>query len=297
MLIGKSNRMERLKRELIQAASCLAPVLLTGASGTGKELSARFIHEKSGRLGPFVAVNCTTLTENLADSELFGYAENAFTGARTSRIGLCEHADGGTLFLDEVADLPLSVQAKLLRFLDSGQIRRVGSVTIHSVNVKVISATNRELLEAVSSKDFRADLYYRLSAIRVQTPSLSEHLEDIPALADHLLHELGITSGISPSALSVLRHRGYSGNVRELRNVLAQAAARAEGGIIRTKHLSPESQWMPSATCSLKQATCDAQRKRISDELHRCHYNLGNTALSLGIHRNTLRRLMRALEM
>ena len=138
MLIGKSNRMERLRRELTQAASGLAPVLLTGASGTGKELSARFIHEQSGRPGPFVAVNCTTLTENLADSELFGYAENAFTGARTSRVGLCEHADGGTLFLDEVADLPLSVQAKLLRFLDSGQVRRVGSVTTQSDRKSVV---------------------------------------------------------------------------------------------------------------------------------------------------------------
>lgn len=297
MLIGKSNRIERLKRELTQAAAGLAPVLLTGASGTGKELSARFIHEQSGRLGPFVAVNCTTLSENLADSELFGHAENAFTGAGTSHVGLCEHADGGTLFLDEVADLPLSVQAKLLRFLDSGQVRRVGSVTTRSVNVKVISATNRELLEAVSSKNFRADLYYRLSAIRVQTPSLAEHREDIPALAKHLLHELGIGSSISSSALSLLRHRVYSGNVRELRNVLAQAAARAEGGVIRATHLPPESQWTPSVNCSLKQTTCDAQRKRIFDELNRCHYNLGNTALSLGIHRNTLRRLMRTLEM
>ena len=296
MLIGKSSRMQVLRRELTQAASGVSPVLLTGESGTGKELSARYIHDCSGRRGPFVPVNCTTLTENLADSELFGYAENAFTGAHRERIGLCEHANGGTLFLDEVADLPMSVQAKLLRFLDSGQVRRVGSVETRCVDVKIISATNRELLEAVHNKLFRADLYYRLSAIRVNTPSLSEHREDISELAVHLLRELGSSSRLSVQALSLLRRREYPGNVRELRNVLAQAAARAEGCVISTSHLPPEIRWIADDASTLKQATSDAQKKRICDELSRCQYHLGSTALSLGIHRNTLRRLMRTLQ-
>jgi two-component system response regulator HydG len=227
VLIGKSPAMQRLYALLERVAQSQAPVLIRGESGTGKELVARALHfEGPRRAGAFVAVNCTALPESLLESELFGHVRGAFTGATAARRGLFLEADGGTLLLDEIGDMPASLQAKLLRVLEEGEVRAVGSDVARKVDVRVLAATHQDLEERVRAGAFRSDLYYRLNVVPIAVPPLRERVEDVPVLAEHFL---GQARGRNPSspvarldagALAALSRHGWPGNVRELENVV-----------------------------------------------------------------------------
>ena len=231
---GGSPAMRDVHEKITRVTDSKAMVLIVGESGSGKELVARTIHYHSPRCGqPFLAVNCGALTETLAESELFGHERGAFTGAITKHAGLFEQANGGTLFLDEIGELPLPLQAKLLRVLDTQEIRRVGGEKTIQVDTRILAATNRDLKNQVQQELFREDLLYRLSVIRIEVPPLRERKEDIPVLAEAYLEELkreGRTRGqrLSPKALDYLLHYRWPGNVRELQNAIACAALMAQ---------------------------------------------------------------------
>jgi two-component system nitrogen regulation response regulator GlnG len=220
-------------------------VLLSGESGTGKELAARAIHRYSCRSdGPFVAVNVAALSPSLAESELFGHERGAFTGADRSRTGLLAQADGGTLFLDEVADIPLSIQVKLLRALDSGEVVPVGGTQPITTNFRVVSATHQDLLRKISEGTFRHDLYFRLSVFHIELPPLRERRDDIPDLVQHFVARIragapGDHPTVTEDALAEMKRRPWFGNVRELRNVVDHALIMSRGGAILPEHLSP----------------------------------------------------------
>jgi two-component system response regulator HydG len=225
-VIGNSPAMHSVVNRLRQIAPTSATVLIAGESGTGKELVAKAIHNNSPRrYKPFVPLNCAALSENILESELFGHIRGAFTGADRERKGWFEHANGGTLFLDEVGDIPLSTQVKLLRALESGEIVRVGTNEPLTVNVRLISATNRDLTEAIAAGSFRQDLYHRLKVVSVKLPPLRERREDIPLLLDYFLKEFNTSHGksvktIAPAVRKLLTTYSWPGNVRELRNVI-----------------------------------------------------------------------------
>jgi DNA-binding NtrC family response regulator len=215
-------------------------VLLLGESGTGKELVAQAVHEASSRaVNPLVVVDCASLPETLFESELFGHERGAFTGASTSKPGLVEAASGGTLFLDEVGDIPLPMQVKLLRLLESGSYRRVGSTELRRTDVRVVAATHRDLKGMVAEGRFREDLYYRLSTFPITLPALRDRVEDIPLLAVALLARVAPQRrmSLSTGALAVLQRHAFPGNVRELRNVLERAALLADGTSIEPVHV------------------------------------------------------------
>ncbi len=215
------------------------PVLLLGESGTGKEMFARAVHEASSRAsGPFVVVDCSGLTESLFESELFGYEKGAFTGAITRKPGLVETADGGTLFLDEMGDVPLSMQVKLLRLIESGTYRRVGSVETRQADFRLVAATHKPLEQMVSGGLFRQDLYFRIAAFPIHLPALRERLDDLPLLAESILQRGGGPTDqlhLSAEALARMRAYHWPGNIRELRNVLDRARLYADDGVIRAK--------------------------------------------------------------
>ncbi len=242
-IIGKSPQMQEIKRLIAQVAPMPTTVLLRGETGTGKEMVARAIHRTSHlRDKPFITVNCTALTASLMESELFGYTKGAFTGAERDRKGLLEEADGGTVFLDEIGDMNLELQAKLLRFLQTGEIRPVGATRIKHVNVRIIAATNRNLEEAIEAGQFRKDLFYRFNTFTITLPPLREHLEDIPYLAYHFLtkaeHKLNKrVEKISEAALQRLARYDWPGNVRELENVIERAVILCQGNTILPEHL------------------------------------------------------------
>lgn len=241
-MIGFSPAYLRMIDQLGKCGASEADVLLQGESGVGKELAAHFVHERSPRAGgSFVAVDCTTLTETLFETELFGHERGAFTGCVGRRPGLFEMADGGTLFLDEVGELPSNLQAKLLRVLESGEFRRVGGrVTLHA-DVRVVAATNRNLRQMVEEGSFRQDLYYRLACITVELPALRERRADIPALADALLNRLSRDGGracyMTREAIDCLLRYDFPGNIRELKNVLQRAVTLSGDGVIGVKQL------------------------------------------------------------
>jgi PAS domain S-box-containing protein len=246
MLTGRSRPMLRLTSLLQRVAPTQTSVLLLGESGVGKEKVAEYVHQYSPRSEmPFVIVDCGTLGENLIESELFGHEKGAFTGANNRKKGLFEAADGGTLFIDEIGELPLSLQTKLLRVLESGTIRRLGGTGYLKVNVRVIAATNKNLKEMVDCGEFRQDLYYRLSAFPVNIPSLRERPDDIPALAEHFLSRMEEGDRFVPLSLEVIEALliyDYPGNVRELRNIVERAAILAYGEeILRPDHIVFES--------------------------------------------------------
>lgn len=232
-VVGQSPAMQRVFGLIRKIADTQANVLISGESGTGKELIARSIHANSGRRrASFVPLNCGGLPEHLVESELFGHEKGAFTGAVSSRPGLMEHASGGTFFLDEIGDLPLNLQVKLLRVLEERSIRRVGSNREIEIDIRLISATNRDLEGMVAERRFREDLYYRVNTFVIHLPSLSERREDIPLLANHFLrHFLKATDreilGFSPEAMSLLCRHSWPGNVRELQHVAERAVALA----------------------------------------------------------------------
>ncbi len=243
-IVGRSPVIQATFNRLALAAAAEACVLLTGESGTGKELAARAIHRYSRRAaGPFVAVNVAALSPTLAESELFGHERGAFTGADRPRTGLLVQASGGTLFLDEVADIPLALQVKLLRALDSGEVLPVGSTRAVASDFRVISATHQDLLKKIAAGTFRHDLYFRLAAFHVELPPLRERLEDIPDLVRHFVNRYrGEGADESPAVthefLDELRRRPWYGNIRELRNVVEHALIMARGGPLLPEHLS-----------------------------------------------------------
>lgn len=220
-LVGKSAAIQHLRGIIARVAPTQATVLVLGESGTGKELVARSIHEQSNvREQPFVAINCATFSETLLESELFGYEKGAFTDAKAQKRGLAEIADGGTLFLDEIGEIPLHFQAKLLRFLETGEIRRVGGTRDIKLNVRIICATNKPLEKLVEENLFRADLYYRLNVLSVSIPPLRERLEDVPLLVAHMLSTLGVNRSFDARALTAFMEYHWPGNVRELKNIV-----------------------------------------------------------------------------
>ena len=244
-LTGESQSMQQVRAMIEKLARSQAPIYISGESGSGKELAARLIHARSARSSAaFVPVNCGAIPENLMESEFFGYRKGAFTGADHDREGFFQAASGGTLFLDEVADLPLPMQVKLLRALQEKKVRKVGSVSEESVDVRVICATHQNLRERVEQGSFRQDLYYRLNVIELRMPALRERQEDIPALADSLLVRLaGATPPkLSPAAMQALLAYPFPGNVRELENVLERATALCSDNQILPEdlHLEPE---------------------------------------------------------
>lgn len=232
-IIGQSPALQSILQELDVVASSDLPVLLLGETGVGKELFARQLHRRSGRADkPMIYVNCAALPESLAESELFGHSKGAFSGALSERAGRFDAADGGTLFLDEVGELPLSVQAKLLRVLQNGEIQRLGSDKLHRVNVRLVAATNRDLQQQVKQGEFRADLYHRLSVYPIPIPPLRDRSEDLPLLAGHFLEQnrsrLGLRSlRLAPTAELALLGYNWPGNIRELEHVISRAAIKA----------------------------------------------------------------------
>ena len=244
-LIGSSKKMQEIFRLIEMVAPSTASVLITGASGTGKELVARTIHELSPRRNkPFVAINCAAIPETLIESEIFGHEKGAFTGALERRTGCFELAEGGTLLLDEIGEMPIATQAKLLRVLEDRKLRRLGSKTETTVDVRVLAATNKVPEEAVSRGELRNDLYYRLNVFNIHMLTLREHREDIPDLVQALLADMSSKHGrrvaaVSEAVLNALRNYSWPGNVRELRNTLERAVIVCEGPVIESKHLPP----------------------------------------------------------
>jgi transcriptional regulator with GAF, ATPase, and Fis domain len=239
-MVGNSVAMQRVYMMTRLVAPRDTAVLITGDSGAGKELIAQAVHQLSPRNErPFVVINCAAIPEALLESELFGYARGAFTGAVQSRVGRIHAAHGGTLFLDEIGELPLGLQAKLLRFLESGEVQRLGSTDVFRVDVRVVAATNADLLRRVKEREFRKDLYYRLSVFPIEVPSLAERTEDVAALAVHFVDVLGPKSmTLDAAALALLEKHDWPGNVRELKHVIERATILAQNEIvIRPEHI------------------------------------------------------------
>ncbi|WP_047305879.1 sigma-54-dependent transcriptional regulator [Pseudomonas fluorescens] len=242
-LVGDSPTFRRVLQAVDSVRDSNATILLTGESGTGKEMVARAIHKHGNRADkPFVAVNCAAIPEGLLESEMFGHRKGAFTGAVADRIGRFQQADKGTLFLDEVGDMPLALQAKILRALQERVIEPVGDPRERKVDVRVIAATNKNLLEAVANKEFREDLYYRLNVFPIPLPALRERVEDIAPLARHFAHSLGAAAGkritgFSPQALQAMASYTWPGNIRELQNCVERATIVARASIIEESDL------------------------------------------------------------
>lgn len=305
-MIGESPAMKKVYDSIARAASAEATVLLLGESGTGKEVAARTLHRNSRRDGKaFVAVNCATLGDNLLESELFGHEKGAFTGAVGLKKGLLETADGGTVFLDEVAELPLTVQAKMLRVLQEREFSRLGSTRPIKVNLRLIAATNKDLRAAVTAGSFREDLWHRLNVVALRMPPLRERREDIPLLANFFLARSSQRCerrvlGMSPEARELLQQYDWPGNVRELENAIERAVVLGSDPEIQANDL-PETIWegAPAAPDSLTYhaALQQAKRKIVTQALDLTGGNYTEAARRLGVHVTYLHRLMRAFKM
>jgi two-component system NtrC family response regulator len=296
-LVGKSRRMQRVRELIAKVAPTNSTVLILGETGTGKELVARALHEQSLRSDkPFVAVNCGALPETLIESELFGHRKGAFTGADESRVGLFEVAHGGTVFLDEIGELPKAMQAKLLRVLESGEVRRVGDNDSFQVDVRVVCATHRNLEEMVHEGAFREDLMFRINTFEIHIPSLRERLDDVPELAQHLILRFRQDARpedemITPEATERLMSHVWPGNVRELANVLEHAAILCEQLPIQADDLPDHflSRRLRSEVKSLGPISLrDLEMKAIHDALERNDGNKPLAAEELGISLKTL---------
>jgi len=305
-LITQDLGMQRLLETARRIADIDSSVVIHGESGTGKELLARYIHQNSRRAqGPFVAFNCGALSEDLAANELFGHEKGAFTGAQGRKIGLIEAAHGGTLFLDEVAELPMSVQIKLLRVLQEREVLRVGAVEPVKVDARILAASNRDLKEAVEAGRLRNDLYFRLNVVTMSLPPLRDRREDIPLLAYFLLRKFALmmdrqVQEISPEALRRLTEYDYPGNVRELSNFIERGVALTQGDTLDVEHLPQHlgklsvRVFMPQAAAT--PATLEAQEKEhILHALDLAKGNRSEAARMLGIDRVSLWRKLKKL--
>jgi DNA-binding NtrC family response regulator len=301
-VVGRSEAMLQVYKTAARVASTDATVLIQGESGTGKELVARAIHTASPRAsGPFVAVDCGAIAEGVLESELFGHTRGAFTGAQAARRGLFEEAHHGTLFLDEIGDVGPNLQARLLRALQEGTIRRVGANDPISVDVRIVAATNRDMDAAVKQGTFRADLYYRLHVVSIRIPPLRERREDIPLLAEHFAQKHGRAEGsaISPEARELLVAYGWPGNVRELENAVARALALNPSGVvipedlpdaIRLAHAEPVPVPLPQP--GDRPTLAELERRYASQVLGETGGNKTRAAEILGIDRKTLYRIL-----
>jgi two-component system response regulator AtoC len=321
-LVGRSAAIQEVYKSIGRVAESDAAVLILGETGTGKELVARAIHQHSRRrAGPFVAVNCGALPENLVESELFGYVRGAFTGAAAEKPGRFEAADGGTLFFDEVGELPPATQVKLLRFFDTQTVERLGSVQPLRLDVRILAATNCDLAEAMAASRFRQDLYYRLAVVQIALPPLSARTEDVLPLANHFLAQR-TPAGLKPPILSreavaVLETYAWPGNVRELRNAVEHAAVVSGGGPILAAHLPEAVRQGAAASAKAAPSDLDAavaqfvsavgaggsyremldrlEKALIVRALAEAGGNQSVAAERLGLHRNTLRNKLRDL--
>ena len=312
LLVGRSRPILRMTSLLQRVAPTMTTVLLTGESGAGKECVAKYLHQYSSRpKGPFIIVDCGTLGENLIENELFGSEKGAYTGSTTRKKGLFEAAHGGTLLIDEVCELPLALQTKLLRVLETGTIRPIGGTAYQKIDVRVIAATNRDIQQMVDRGDFRQDLYYRLSAFPVHVPPLRERKSDIPAIAEHFLGR--IEDGdrhlpLAPEVIEALLAHDYPGNIRELRNMIERAAILAADGPIGPEHMVFENgegngihgDWPSSQPGRPASHALISARRRVDDSavlaaLEETDGHRANAARLLGISERTLYRHVRRL--
>jgi len=313
-IVGRSRAVRALLDTLRQVAPTDATVLVTGETGTGKELVAHALHAASTRRGrPFVVVNCAGLAEGVLESELFGHVRGAFTGALRDRAGAFEAAHGGTLFLDEIGDIGPGFQQRLLRVLQEREVTRVGATRAEPVDVRVVAATHRDLRARVASGEFREDLYYRLNVFPLVVPPLRERAEDVPLLVEHFLTQqaarrdgprrgradraatLGtFAAGCSPLAMRLLQRHPWPGNVRELSAAVASALIRSGGARIEAQHLPPEIREAPAGPRYHAATPAPDERATILDALAQTGYTLGLTAQRLGMGRTTLWRKMKA---
>jgi two-component system response regulator HydG len=303
-LVGDSEAMRRVKDVIVRAAAAPGTVLITGETGTGKELAARAIHALSPRAdGAFVALNCAALTDSLLENELFGHARGAFTGAAAARAGLIEHASGGTLFLDEIGTMPAGVQAKLLRALEAGEVRRIGENEARRVDVRFVAATNADLQATVEAGIFRSDLYYRLNVHRIHLPPLRERPGDVEQLIAFFLEQTGGPAGVTglnEAARQALVAYDYPGNIRQLEHIIQRAVAVARGPVLEPTDLPEElfasrqvDAQASAADGSVAAARERAEREMIVTTLARNSGEMAATARELQISRTTLWRLMK----
>ncbi len=304
-LVGRAPAFNAALSAVQRVAPSMLPVLLLGESGTGKELFARAVHEASPRAnGPFVVVDCSGLTETLFESELFGHEKGAFTGANSRKPGLVETATGGTLFLDEMGDVPLSMQVKLLRLIESGTFRRVGSIESQQADFRLVAATHKPLQQMVADGRFRQDLYYRISAFPIHLPPLRDRVDDIPMLVASFLQRGGSAKhrmAVEAQAMARLQAHDWPGNIRELRNVLDRARLFADDGIVRSEHL-PESLAGNTAAAAVAAAAAghpsrggeiaDADLRRLAETSNCTRKDLARRA---GLSERTLYRRLKAL--
>lgn len=304
-LIGRSAAMRDVLGRIVRIAPTDATVLITGESGTGKELVARAIHANSSRADrPFITVNCAAITETLLESELFGHTRGAFTGAVQARKGLFEEANGGTFFFDEIAETPPSFQAKLLRAIQDGEVRRLGDNHSFNVDVRIIAATNQELREMIADKTFREDLYYRLNVARFILPPLRERKEDIGPLVEHFLDKYGRkmrrNARLGDGVLDYLSRYDFPGNIRELENLIEQGIALSVDGLIQlddiiTPEMRPDAR-AARAQRSLQDVVDAAEREAIRNVLREVDGNKERAAELLGLSSTTLWRKMKRLD-
>jgi two-component system response regulator PilR (NtrC family) len=312
-LIGRSQAMQQLREMIARVARSQAPVHIFGESGTGKELVARLIHDSGARAdGPFIAVNCGAIPTELMESELFGHKRGSFTGAVADKKGLVQSAEGGTLFLDEVADLPLHMQVKLLRVVQEKTVRPVGESREETVDVRILSATHKNLADLVAEGRFREDLFYRINVIEMRVPSLRERPEDVPELADNFLQRLSRrmkmeAPHLDPEALHVLENYAFPGNVRELENVLERAVTLCTGGIITADNIKVRATVRPPTEAPVAAATPaagsgalgdqleDIERDAIVKALEKTRYNKTAAAKLLGMSFRALRYRIKKL--
>ena len=298
-IIGNTKKIEDLRNLIEQSASSDSTVLIMGETGTGKELVARAIHYQSQRTSKrFIPLVCGSVPESLLESELFGHKKGSFTGAISDAEGIFEAAYGGTIFLDEIGDAPLSVQIKLLRFLEEGEIRRVGDSTPRKVDVRVICATNKNLIREVEEGRFRQDLFYRINVIFISIPPLRDRKEDIPLLSQHFLNLYSSKAGkelkgFSPETMDYLLKYPWPGNVRELENYIERAVVMAKDETITPKEIYPALKLHQPKSASLSQSRMDAERTRIEEALIRTEGNISHAAVELGLHRQQLQRVMK----
>ena len=300
-IITAAPEMLKVGKTIERVASADVSVMLLGASGTGKELLARAVHEKSGRKGEFIAINCAAIPENLLEAELFGYERGAFTGAVKSNVGKVELAQSGTLFLDEVGDIPLALQVKLLRFLQERVIERIGGRQPIAVDTRIVCATHQDLEAMIGDGRFREDLYYRLAEIVVKIPSLAERAGDAVLLARHFVNRFGreLNPGVqalNPDAIEAVDGYGWPGNVRELENRIKRAVIMADGKSVTAADLDlPSSAPVPDHTLAinLRAAREVADRRAIRQAMSRTDNNISGAAKLLGISRPTLYDLLK----